>query len=177
MWHFHNGLCCGQAVHEESQESSSDFSSYWCSRIRLMPIQSIDPSLAIGFYCRHRGAAPLCPCREDCLVGLALLLLAALDPRSVLLCHQRLLYGKHYDIWMYYQRTRRVHVKVRQNLVVRRSLWPGCMQTGDLKFMSKALWWLAPMLLPPACSALDLAQDGCKQGRLSPSLRAVSSWR
>ena len=33
--------------------------SYFCQSIRMMPLASIDPSLAIGFYCRTLGAAPL----------------------------------------------------------------------------------------------------------------------
>ena len=32
-----------------------DASSYHCDRLRLMPLASIDPSLAIGFYCRSAG--------------------------------------------------------------------------------------------------------------------------
>ena len=34
---------------------SSDLESYFCSHLRLMPLSNIDPSLAIGFYCRSAG--------------------------------------------------------------------------------------------------------------------------
>ncbi len=30
-------------------------STYWSQTIRMMPLASIDPSLAIGFYCRTLG--------------------------------------------------------------------------------------------------------------------------
>ncbi len=32
--------------------------TYFCDAVRLMPITSMDPSLAIGFYCRGAGASP-----------------------------------------------------------------------------------------------------------------------
>lgn len=32
----------------------ADISSYHCSNVRSMPLDSIDPSLAIGFYCRDK---------------------------------------------------------------------------------------------------------------------------
>jgi cysteine protease ATG4 len=31
-----------------------DTSSYHCSIVRRIPLDSIDPSLALGFYCRNR---------------------------------------------------------------------------------------------------------------------------
>ena len=34
---------------------ASDLESYFCSHLRLMPLCNIDPSLAIGFYCRSAG--------------------------------------------------------------------------------------------------------------------------
>ncbi len=34
---------------------ASDLESYFCSHLRLMPLSNIDPSLAIGFYCRSAG--------------------------------------------------------------------------------------------------------------------------
>ena len=33
--------------------------TYFCSTARAMPVDSIDPSLAIGFYCRNIGIASL----------------------------------------------------------------------------------------------------------------------
>lgn len=33
-----------------------DLDSYFCSVLRLMPLSGIDPSLALGFYCRGLGA-------------------------------------------------------------------------------------------------------------------------
>jgi hypothetical protein len=36
-----------------------DLESYFCSQLRLMPLGNIDPSLAIGFYCRSLGGVPL----------------------------------------------------------------------------------------------------------------------
>ncbi len=33
-----------------------DPATYHCNTLRLMPLASIDPSLAIGFYCRSAGA-------------------------------------------------------------------------------------------------------------------------
>ena len=35
---------------------ASDLESYFCSHLRLMPLGNIDPSLAIGFYCKSSGA-------------------------------------------------------------------------------------------------------------------------
>lgn len=35
---------------------ASDLESYFCSHLRLMPLGTIDPSLAIGFYCGSAGA-------------------------------------------------------------------------------------------------------------------------
>ncbi len=34
---------------------ASDLESYFCSYLRLMPLGNIDPSLAIGFYCKSAG--------------------------------------------------------------------------------------------------------------------------
>ena len=34
----------------------SNLDSYFCSVLRLMPLAGIDPSLALGFYCRTLGA-------------------------------------------------------------------------------------------------------------------------
>ena len=45
-------LMPGQAATE-----ASDLESYFCSHLRLMPLGNIDPSLAIGFYCRTSGEA------------------------------------------------------------------------------------------------------------------------
>lgn len=35
---------------------AGDLDSYFCSMLRLMPLAGIDPSLALGFYCRTLGA-------------------------------------------------------------------------------------------------------------------------
>lgn len=39
-------------------------STYHCDRLRLMPLASIDPSLAIGFYCRSAGELAEAQCRH-----------------------------------------------------------------------------------------------------------------
>ncbi|GFH15454.1 cysteine protease [Haematococcus lacustris] len=38
--------------------------SYFCQAVRLMPTAAIDPSLAIGFYCRTMGLALLLSCLD-----------------------------------------------------------------------------------------------------------------
>lgn len=43
----------------QTPEQAGDSSTYWGQNIRMMPLASIDPSLAIGFYCRSLGAALL----------------------------------------------------------------------------------------------------------------------
>ena len=43
----------------QTQEQAGDSSTYWGQTIRMMPLASIDPSLAIGFYCRSLGTAIL----------------------------------------------------------------------------------------------------------------------
>ncbi|GAQ83199.1 Cysteine protease required for autophagy [Klebsormidium nitens] len=43
------------AVLLQGQEEKPDTSSYHCSTIRRMPIDSLDNSLALGFYCRDHG--------------------------------------------------------------------------------------------------------------------------
>jgi hypothetical protein len=42
---------------------AADMDSYFCSVLRLMPMTNIDPSLAIGFYCRTSGQ-PLHTCKH-----------------------------------------------------------------------------------------------------------------
>jgi len=37
-----------------------DVASYHCDSLRLMQLANIDPSLAIGFYCRSPGDPSLC---------------------------------------------------------------------------------------------------------------------
>lgn len=39
-----------------------DTSSYFCHELRHMPIGSVDPSLAIGFYCKTIG---MCICKQN----------------------------------------------------------------------------------------------------------------
>ena len=41
--------------HCQVAAEASDLESYFCSQLRLMPLGNIDPSLAIGFYCRSLG--------------------------------------------------------------------------------------------------------------------------
>ncbi|XP_057956893.1 cysteine protease ATG4-like isoform X2 [Malania oleifera] len=41
-------------VHIKSDDLEADTSSYHCNVVRHIPLDSIDPSLAIGFYCRDR---------------------------------------------------------------------------------------------------------------------------
>ncbi|KAJ8755175.1 hypothetical protein K2173_018973 [Erythroxylum novogranatense] len=43
------------AVNVSRQDVEADTSSYHCSLIRYIPLDLIDPSLAIGFYCRDKG--------------------------------------------------------------------------------------------------------------------------
>ncbi|XP_076924625.1 cysteine protease ATG4-like [Bidens hawaiensis] len=43
-----------QAVNISKDNVETDTSSYHCNVIRQIPLESIDPSLAIGFYCRDR---------------------------------------------------------------------------------------------------------------------------
>nr|XP_043639681.1 cysteine protease ATG4-like [Erigeron canadensis] len=44
-----------QAVNITKDNLEADTSSYHCSVIRQIPLESIDPSLAIGFYCQDKG--------------------------------------------------------------------------------------------------------------------------
>ncbi|KVI05429.1 Peptidase C54 [Cynara cardunculus var. scolymus] len=44
-----------QAVNISKDNLEADSSSYHCNVIRQIPLESIDPSLAIGFYCRDKG--------------------------------------------------------------------------------------------------------------------------
>ncbi len=46
-------ICVGRLLQTISE--AGDLDSYFCSLLRLMPMASIDPSLAIGFYCRTSG--------------------------------------------------------------------------------------------------------------------------
>lgn len=41
----------------QTPEQAGDPGTYWSQSIRTMPLTNIDPSLAIGFYCRTLGAA------------------------------------------------------------------------------------------------------------------------
>ncbi|KAJ0725011.1 putative peptidase C54, papain-like cysteine peptidase superfamily [Helianthus annuus] len=43
-----------QAVNISKDDLEADTSSYHCNVIRQIPLESIDPSLAIGFYCRDK---------------------------------------------------------------------------------------------------------------------------
>lgn len=43
------------AVVVQAAKEAGDPSSYHCSSLRLMPLSSIDPSLAIGFFCKSAG--------------------------------------------------------------------------------------------------------------------------
>jgi len=43
-------VIAAQAVHEVG-----DIATYHCDSLRLMQLANIDPSLAIGFYCRSPG--------------------------------------------------------------------------------------------------------------------------
>ncbi|KAG7032490.1 Cysteine protease ATG4, partial [Cucurbita argyrosperma subsp. argyrosperma] len=43
-----------QVVNIEKDDLEADTSSYHCNVIRHIPLESIDPSLAIGFYCRDK---------------------------------------------------------------------------------------------------------------------------
>ena len=51
-------------------------STYWSQKMRMMPLASIDPSLAIGFYCRTLGM-PAC-CLYPYQLGLAVQLLSVM---------------------------------------------------------------------------------------------------
>ncbi|WZZ82291.1 hypothetical protein YC2023_102863 [Brassica napus] len=42
-------------VNKETQDV--DTSSYHCNTVRYVPLESLDPSLALGFYCRDKGTA------------------------------------------------------------------------------------------------------------------------
>ncbi|KAL8473418.1 hypothetical protein ACS0TY_030311 [Phlomoides rotata] len=44
-----------QVVHIESESLNVDTSSYHCNIVRHIAVDSIDPSLAIGFYCRDKS--------------------------------------------------------------------------------------------------------------------------
>nr|XP_043614944.1 cysteine protease ATG4-like isoform X2 [Erigeron canadensis] len=44
-----------QAVNTTIDNLEADTSSYHCNVIRQIPLESIDPSLAIGFYCQDKG--------------------------------------------------------------------------------------------------------------------------
>ena len=41
-------------------EGGKGWGSYFCSSSRSMALASIDPSLALGFYCASTGAAQAC---------------------------------------------------------------------------------------------------------------------
>ncbi|KAJ9554395.1 hypothetical protein OSB04_018440 [Centaurea solstitialis] len=45
---------CLQAVNISKDNLEADTSSYHCNVVRQIPLESIDPSLAIGFYCRDK---------------------------------------------------------------------------------------------------------------------------
>ncbi|KAK4766133.1 hypothetical protein SAY87_007775 [Trapa incisa] len=44
-----------QAVTIDSENLEADTSSYHCSVIRHIPVECLDSSVALGFYCRHKG--------------------------------------------------------------------------------------------------------------------------
>lgn len=46
-----------QVLPLQTPEQAGEPSTYWSQSIRMMPLANIDPSLAIGFYCRTLGAA------------------------------------------------------------------------------------------------------------------------
>lgn len=58
LTHYHNLLLLQSAA--ALPEGSS---SYFCDGVQLMPISSMDPSIAMGFYCQHAGEWVT----EDCL--------------------------------------------------------------------------------------------------------------
>ncbi|KAL0350374.1 UNVERIFIED_CONTAM: Cysteine protease ATG4 [Sesamum radiatum] len=44
-----------QVAHVKTDDLDADTSSYHCNVVRHMPLESIDSSLAIGFYCRNKS--------------------------------------------------------------------------------------------------------------------------
>ena len=50
----------------QTPEQAGDPSTYWSQSIRMMPLANIDPSLAIGFYCKTSGAASIA-CVHPCI--------------------------------------------------------------------------------------------------------------
>lgn len=69
-------LKCAQVASE-----AADMETYFCSALRLMPLANIDPSLAIGFYCRSPGT-PLSILQEQCITASALMTCRALPAFS-----------------------------------------------------------------------------------------------
>lgn len=57
--HCHEHSACFQtnpsSLQVVANKEVGDAATYHCDTLRLMPLASIDPSLAIGFYCRSAG--------------------------------------------------------------------------------------------------------------------------
>ncbi|XP_010527566.1 PREDICTED: cysteine protease ATG4a-like [Tarenaya hassleriana] len=52
-----------QVVLVSKETPDVDTSSYHCNLLRYLPLESLDPSLALGFYCQDKGSILLKQCR------------------------------------------------------------------------------------------------------------------